>query len=459
MSLLWTRSGFYPPFTFIVGSIATFIGGVNADSPVIGENVVYVSLLALGCYQTSRLLADARAGFLAVVFALGSPLLIEQFHVFMIDAPEASIVAVSVWLILASDRFERVGTAALAGLAVGIGIASKESFPIFIAGLCALVVLRGRGWRNWRGMIVFGVAALVVGAPWYIINFSQLGQYAEAGLAPSDIPARGRPPLLSVANLGWYLWAVMNGLLFAPLSAFAAVGVGQAAARALRRTHRHLVTANLEVELLGGLFVAWLGITLTPHHDMRYAMGLIVYLAALGTVWITRLSRNLRFAAILALVLAVSATTIGATLGVGGEIRILLASHPISVDSSWGIAPPGQITIYSDHDFVIAAPRDDRIWRLFGALRREGYTGVGWIQTQAPLGDSGFDLQGLELFARFAGLAAPEVDLLTPWDMSNPRHVLLGHFTLAGRSPPCIVLHDGTGVWVKAKDRPVFCPR
>ena len=35
------RSGFYPPLTFLIGAAATFIGGLNASAPVIGENVVY----------------------------------------------------------------------------------------------------------------------------------------------------------------------------------------------------------------------------------------------------------------------------------------------------------------------------------------------------------------------------------------------------------------------------------
>lgn len=95
----------YPPLALLVGALAMFVGGVNVASPIIAENVVFVSLLTLGCYQTGRLLFGARAGLLAVIFVLGSPLLIAQFHVFMLDAPETALVAVSMWLILASEDF------------------------------------------------------------------------------------------------------------------------------------------------------------------------------------------------------------------------------------------------------------------------------------------------------------------------------------------------------------------
>src|SRR4051794_19536308 len=94
----------HPPLIFILGAVAELIGGIGVAPPVIAQNVIFVPLLALGCYQTAKLGYGSQAGLLAVAFALGSPLLIEQFHVFMLDAPQAALVAVTVWLVLASER-------------------------------------------------------------------------------------------------------------------------------------------------------------------------------------------------------------------------------------------------------------------------------------------------------------------------------------------------------------------
>src|SRR5271155_306135 len=157
----------YPPLAFLVGAFAMFIGGVNVSSPIIAENIVFASLLALGCYQTGRLLFGARAGLLAVIFVLGSPLLIAQFHVFMLDAPETALVAVSMWLILASEDFSRGRMAGLAGLAVGCGLLIKAQFPFFVAGIVLAALTRG-GWRHWRGLVAFAAVPLVLAAPWYI---------------------------------------------------------------------------------------------------------------------------------------------------------------------------------------------------------------------------------------------------------------------------------------------------
>src|ERR1700679_162877 len=93
----------YPPLAHMVGTLGALVGGVNLAAPVIANNLVFVSLLALGCYRTGRLLFGSAAGMLAAIFALGSPLLIENLHVFMLAPPMTALIAVTIWLLLASD--------------------------------------------------------------------------------------------------------------------------------------------------------------------------------------------------------------------------------------------------------------------------------------------------------------------------------------------------------------------
>jgi hypothetical protein len=470
---IWHRSYFYPPTTFLVGALATFVGGVDAAAPVIGQNVVYVPLLALGCYKAARLLAGPQAGFLAVVFALGAPLLIEQFHVFMIDAPLAALVALSVWLILLTDRFGRLGVSALAGVVFGIGLASKEQFPLFLAGLLLVTVVRRGGWRNWRGIALFAGIAFAIGAPWYLANFSHLSLILSAASGP-QVPPRGRPPTLSIANLGWYFWALLNGVLFAPLALYAAAGTARAAAlvargRAVARAGRR---DDLLPELLAGGFVGWLGISLTPHHDMRYAMSLVPYLAVLGTAWIPPLAWLPRRLATAGLLAAALAATLGLSFGLGPDVRLVLGGERVVTDVSWGIPSPNEVTVHADHDFNVSAPRrGDDVLGLFEAMRRDGVTGVAWLSAQTPLGDPLFDIQGLVLFARFADLKTPSpggarFDSRDPppgypaaddgkrwlrswWNLADPNHVFVLRAAAADGEPPCMRLRDGSGLWLR----------
>src|SRR5437764_8040406 len=146
----------YPPFVHLVGALGFLLGPLSVNSPVVAQNLFFLPLLAIGCYGAGSVAYGRRAGVLAAVFALATPMVIDQFHEFMVDAPTAAMVAVTVWLILASRRFERWPIAALAGLAAGLGQMCKAPFVLFIAGFALVVLVRG-GWRNWRGVLAFVV--------------------------------------------------------------------------------------------------------------------------------------------------------------------------------------------------------------------------------------------------------------------------------------------------------------
>ncbi|HEX7290594.1 MAG TPA: hypothetical protein VF250_05625, partial [Conexibacter sp.] len=232
-------------------------------------------------------------------------------------------------------------------------------------------------------------------------------------------------------------------------------------------------------ELLAGLFLGWLAISLTPHHDMRYTLPLLVYLSVLGTSWVPLLQRGMaRTVATAALAAAVVATTLGASFGVGGRVHIPLGGATVKTRTSFGIPSPNGITLYADRDFNVSAPRRGAdILRALQLLRDQGITGIAWYRDDAPLGDPVLDSQGLSLFARFAGLRRPlrfwtvtfvtqppAPELRDEWNLTIPRRIfLIRRETYAG-IPPCMRLSDDTGIWFvigdPAADAPaIFCPQ
>jgi len=52
----FTFENVYPILGHVVGAISALIGGMSVAAPIVGENLVFVPLLALGCYQTGELL-------------------------------------------------------------------------------------------------------------------------------------------------------------------------------------------------------------------------------------------------------------------------------------------------------------------------------------------------------------------------------------------------------------------
>jgi Dolichyl-phosphate-mannose-protein mannosyltransferase len=442
----------YPILAHMVGAIAAVIGGVSVASPIIGENLVFVPLLALGCYQTGRLLFGPLAGMLAVVFALGSPLLISLFHVFMLDAPLTALVAVSVWLVLASEDFSRVGVSGLAGLAVGLGVNIKVQFALFLAGLVLVVLVHG-GWRNWRGFALFAAVALAVGLPWYIEHASELGEMFELASSGPGTPAGNIPSTLSIDNLGWYFWSVLNSQLLLPLFALAVTGIAWLFVKVARERGRQAARA----EFLAGGFAAWLIITfVTPHHDIRYGLPLLAFLSVVATGWIVALSRAPRLAAIAVLVLAVCANTLAITFGVGSELKVALVGSLPNTEQL-----PDRVVLYLTDGFLAAAPsRDGDVPGLLEALHREGVRTVAWSAAQSELPD--FSAAGLTPLARIAGLS-PVATQSREYSRS-PGVATLLHEPVTPRSPPvCTRLSDGTGVWVVRYDAATarlafFCP-
>ncbi len=360
----FTEFNTYPPLVHLVGAAGVFIGGKSPMSVIIASNVVFVPLLAASCYGIGRLAYGPRAGLLAGLFALGTPILVSQMHEFMIDSPEAAMVAASAWAILATRRFERVGIAALAGVAVGLAMMTKETSVIFLTGLVAVAILRG-GWRQWRGVLVFLVIAAAISLPWYIYHRAQLNGLVEGqGGTGAAVTAESAPPLFSRASLLWYFWAALNFQLLAPLLLFLLVGV----IATIRDCVRRWTPENLGPELLGGAFVSWLGVTLIRHKDVRFTLPALIYVAVLATAWIVLARPRLRLTAMALLGAILAADFLGVAIGIGSTVRIALPGAP----ASSGLYTR-QVTLYSPEGYIRGGPEHDgNILQLMRQLKRAG---------------------------------------------------------------------------------------
>jgi 4-amino-4-deoxy-L-arabinose transferase-like glycosyltransferase len=442
----------YPPLGHVIGALALFVGGVNVASPIIGENLVFVSLLTLGCYQTGKLLFGPLAGMLAAAFALGSPLLIAQFHVFMLDAPETALVAVSIWLILASRQFSRVAISALAGVAVAAGLEMKVQFPFFVLGIVLWALLRG-GWRNWRGLLAFAGVAFALGSPWYLAHLSELKEISRLAGSNSGAIASQLPPTFSIENLTWYLWTILNNQLLLPLFVLLAVGFVWTLARLVRPKGDRF---GERMEFIVGGVVAWIAVSVTPHHDLRYAMPLLPYMAVMATGWIASAPLFARRIAVAVLVGGVALNTIGTTFGSGGEVALGVGS---GISSTY-LLPPS-VVAYSSRGYLVAGPsRDGDVPGLLTALRRDGVRTVASAIGESEAPD--FSFEGLTALALIADVEYNVRERLTLGTKTSSAF-LVHRASLANGAPPCVTLSDRTGVFV-VRPRPpsgepsLYCP-
>jgi hypothetical protein len=189
------------------------------------------------------------------------------------------------------------------------------------------------------------------------------------------------------------------------------------------------------------------------HHDVRYTMGLVVYLAVLGTAWIARLRGPARAVAVAALVAAIAVAHLGATFGVGRDPDQLPLSNGATMEGE-GVPPRGEVIAYSSLDYLVSGPeRSGDVPGLLRALHASGVERVAW-EDQGDVNDHLFESIGLLVLARFVGLQADGVD---PPDAGAVTARLIRAGSLDGDAP-CTRLMNGTGVWVQVGGRDA-CPR
>lgn len=432
----WTN---YPPLVHVVGAIGMLIGGLNPDAPVVANLLVFVPLLVGGCYVAGRGAYGPLAGVLSVVFALGSPALVAQLHAFMLDAPETALVASSVAALLASDRFRRIRPSALAGLFCGLGLMTKQSFIAFIAGIVAVMLVRG-GWRERRGVLAFTVPVLIVAGPWYIYHFDQLltlSRMASDTGASSTLAGSPYPPRWSMQNLTFYLWSAVNLQLIAPLCVFALVGTTVSVTRFVRLRDR---SGDYTPELVVGALVGWIGMSWQAVHDPRYMLPATVYLAVLGVGWIGRLPRPGIVIAIGLLATTTVVNTLGDTFGVGRPVFVQVGhAHTESQLHN------GRLTLYSADGYQgVSVPRQQS--DLLPVLRHLRSMGIRRIVGIDAPGNTDFSAAGLIALADLARLRTA-IAYTIPLDRIGQADAYVIHTQAVRGQDPCVRLYDGTGVW------------
>jgi 4-amino-4-deoxy-L-arabinose transferase-like glycosyltransferase len=433
----FTEFNTYPPLVHLVGAIAVFIAGKSPMTVIIASNLVFVPLLAVSCYGVGRLAYGPRAGLLAGLFALGVPIFVSQVHVFMIDPPETAMVAASAWAILASQHFARLGVAALAGVAVGLALMTKETSVVFLAGLVAVAILRG-GYRNWRGLLLFVLIAAAISLPWYVYHLDQLNGILEGQAGTAAAPSsETAPPLLSRASLLWNVWAALNIQLLVPLVVFLVTGV----ALSIRDFVRRRGSGSLAPELLAGLFVSWLGITLIRHKDARFLMPALVDVAVLSTAWIVALRPRFRLAATTLLGVVLVANFLAITFGIGDTVRLKLNGAPVTSANY-----RRQLTFYSPDGYIRGGPvHDGDVLALMRNLKRAGVRSVTFDPGSTDVSD--FTVFGLEVRAIEARL--PTRAVYNPSALGSRDAFMLRHVPQHGDPPPCQTLRDGSGIYVE----------
>lgn len=196
------HSSFYPPLVPCLGGL---VFGLLPSDVIFGE-VVMLAFLAIGMaatYVLGRRFGGGAGGVVAATLYGTAPFVVNQVVRFQLDVPLASMVALSLVALLATDRFEHRFRALLTGLVLGLGMLTKPPLLVCVGPALLLVLARTRGGAAWRNAGLCVALATLVALPWYgprLLGLSaqiqnrSFKQAAEAGF----------PTPLSPASLAFY---------------------------------------------------------------------------------------------------------------------------------------------------------------------------------------------------------------------------------------------------------------
>ena len=183
--------GFKAPLVCIPAALLMLLSNGTMKACMFSLVPTFAALGFLSFRLYRRAVGDWRA-FAATTILLSTPMITGLSHNLYV---ELLLVTVSLWYVdlLASRPWSRPGSAALLGLAAGLGVLTKSSFPALVAlpTIFSLFVeildkpagRAGRALMVAKNSAVAVAVALVVAGPWYVHNFASVLRHAESSLA------------------------------------------------------------------------------------------------------------------------------------------------------------------------------------------------------------------------------------------------------------------------------------
>lgn len=166
--------------------------GVSGDVAAM-VNIVYLAVILVAIWRLGVLLGGQKLGGISVVLAALLPMFYSMPRYFLLEFPLMAFVTLTIWLLLASDGFQKRGTTLFFGLCLGLGLLTKRTYLAFVFAPVGLVLFRSQVlpqlWQRIRGGVRIDLkdAALALGvglalaAVWVVPNWSTVQHLTLGG--------------------------------------------------------------------------------------------------------------------------------------------------------------------------------------------------------------------------------------------------------------------------------------
>lgn len=126
-----TTSSFYPPLYHLSATPLYALFGESFDIACL-INIVFLGILLFSVYSIGKILFNREVGLISVVFISFIPMLIGLQRDFLLDFALVSIVSLTIYLLLKTDKFNDIKYSILFGISFGCAVLIKWTAVFFI---------------------------------------------------------------------------------------------------------------------------------------------------------------------------------------------------------------------------------------------------------------------------------------------------------------------------------------
>lgn len=231
-------------------------------------------------YQIGRWAFGEREGLIGSWFSILCPIAVMHAKIVRTDSAAVFFGMLSLWLCLKLYDQPTTKNQIMAGMAIGLGIATRYFMVTLVSVLLAVdvLVLRRHGSQpqkpkgSWVGICVGFVAiiaAFSLSTPYFFLDFGTASENIRVEARSTHLGADGLSP---AGNFWWYLAEAIPNSITWPQMALAAIGV------ILVVWRRHI----RQILLLGFVIVFLVGISLSSLHWQRWLIQILPLLALLA---------------------------------------------------------------------------------------------------------------------------------------------------------------------------------
>ncbi len=235
---VWVPTAPHPPLFQLSLAAAFVMFGASPTSGLI-VNLLLWPVLILSVADIASHLSDRRVGLVAAAITATMPLMVGLAHQVLQDFELATIVTLAIAALLRTRSFSSWRASLLLGVILGIGSWTKPTYPAFVIGPLALVLMwtATLALKERRAMVTRSLAkarvvnasgtllvALLVAAAWYLPHISSTLAYVHRATAGIGSVGMGPANPLTLHNVAVFTVNFIDTAVSLPITLAAVVG-------------------------------------------------------------------------------------------------------------------------------------------------------------------------------------------------------------------------------------------